>query len=368
MLYFLNVIVTSAIFFFCWNFLLTLAAPRHPVTRLLATTRTSVPLFITSSSKFQTTRFYSCTKKVQIRTDQQGDSPALDPNWVTGFSDGEGCMYVSIVKIKKYKVGWRVKPSFHIKLHRKDKPVLDKICKLLKVGRIYEKGPSAVEFNVISIKELEAVINHFDKYPLNTQKRADYLLWKKIVILIKRKEHLTPEGLRQIVAIRAAMNLGLSDKLKLAFPDVVPVERSIVKPPNRIEPEWFAGFTSAEGCFLINVIPSKTQAVGFQVKLVFQLTQHSRDVKLLIAILEYLDCGGVYKKGIAFDYRVTKFSDTEEKIIPFFLKYPIKGVKALDFEDFCRTWELMKEKKHLTAEGLEQIKKIKAGMNRGRKI
>ena len=59
-----------------------------------------------------------------------------------------------IVKIKKYKVGWRVKPSFHIKLHRKDKPVLDKICKLLKVGRIYEKGPSAVEFNVISIKEL----------------------------------------------------------------------------------------------------------------------------------------------------------------------------------------------------------------------
>lgn len=85
------------------------------------------------------------------------------------------------------------------------------------------------------------------------------------------------------------------------------------------------------------MIPSKTQAAGFQVKLVFQLTQHSRDVKLLIVILEYLDCGGVYKKGIAFDYRVTKLSDTEEKIIPFFLKYPIKGVKALDFEDFCRT-------------------------------
>lgn len=72
MLYFLNVIVTSAIFFFCWNFLLTLAAPRHPVTRLLATTRTSVPLFITSSSKFQTTRFYSCTKKVQIQHINKG--------------------------------------------------------------------------------------------------------------------------------------------------------------------------------------------------------------------------------------------------------------------------------------------------------
>ena len=29
--------------------------------------------------------------------------------------------------------------------------------------------------------------------------------------------------------------------------------------------------------------------------------------------------------------------------------------------------ELMKEKKHLTGEGLEEIKKIKAGMNTGRK-
>jgi hypothetical protein len=31
------------------------------------------------------------------------------------------------------------------------------------------------------------------------------------------KEHLTHEGLRKIVAIRALMNLGLSEKLKEAF-------------------------------------------------------------------------------------------------------------------------------------------------------
>ena len=41
----------------------------------------------------------------------------------------------------------------------------------------------------------------------------------------EKGEHLTQEGLRKIVAIRAMMNLGLSDKLKLAFPDVVRVER-----------------------------------------------------------------------------------------------------------------------------------------------
>jgi hypothetical protein len=33
------------------------------------------------------------------------------------------------------------------------------------------------------------------------------------------------EGLREIVAIKASMNLGLSDELKSAFPDITPAIR-----------------------------------------------------------------------------------------------------------------------------------------------
>ena len=51
-----------------------------------------------------------------------------------------------------------------------------------------------------------------------------------------RNEHLTEDGLRQIVAIKAAMNLGLSEKLKFAFPDVVPVKRPLVELPQTIDP------------------------------------------------------------------------------------------------------------------------------------
>ena len=74
------------------------------------------------------------------------------------------------------------------------------------------------------------------------------------------------------------------------------------------------------------------------------------------------------KNRNAFDYRVTRLSSIENKIIPLFKKYPIRGVKGQDFADLCIVAEMMKEKKHLTAEGLEQIKKIKAGMNTGRKF
>ena len=49
-------------------------------------------------------------------------------------------------------------------------------------------------------------------------------------------KHLTPEGLRKIVAIRARMNRGLSEKLKVAFPDVVPVVRPLVDDTKIIDP------------------------------------------------------------------------------------------------------------------------------------
>ena len=43
------------------------------------------------------------------------------------------------------------------------------------------------------------------------------------------KEHLTKDGLIKIVAIKASINRGLSEKLKSAFPDVVPVVRPLLK-------------------------------------------------------------------------------------------------------------------------------------------
>ena len=40
----------------------------------------------------------------------------------------------------------------------------------------------------------EVIIPNFDKYPLVTQKLADYILFKEIVSLMKNKEHLTLDG------------------------------------------------------------------------------------------------------------------------------------------------------------------------------
>jgi len=97
----------------------------------------------------------------------------------------------------------------------------------------------------------------------------------------------------------------------------------------------------------------------------FFISQHSRDAELLQNICNYLECGKYYSstKRNEGSVTVTKFSDIDLKIIPFFKNYPIIGIKALDFEDFYKIGELIKNKKHLTIKGLEKIEKIKSGMN-----
>ena len=102
------------------------------------------------------------------------------------------------------------------------------------------------------------------------------------------------------------------------------------------------------------------------VQLEFNLTQHCRDELLIKSLIDFLDCGNAYKDKNVYRYRVTKFLDLTDKIIPLFKKYPILGEKSKDFDDFCKVTEMMKAKKHLTKEGLEQIRIIKAGMNTGR--
>jgi hypothetical protein len=56
--------------------------------------------------------------------------------------------------------------------------------------------------------------------------------------------------------------------------------------------------------------------------------------------MEYLNCGKAYKNNNVSNYRVTKFADLSQKIIPFFKKYPLVGIKSKDFEDFCIVVEI----------------------------
>jgi len=236
------------------------------------------------------------------------------------------------------------------------------------IGKIRTEGKLSVSYTVTSIKDLSVIIEHYDKYPLITQKRADYLLFKKAFEIVKRKEHLTLEGVNSLVKIKASINNGLTEKLKNNFANAIPVFRPLVQFSGIPDPHWVAGFSTGEGCFSVVICKSKSSKLKYSIQLNYYLNQNKRDHLLLSELVNYFSCGNINLDHVnnTTVFYVSKFLDINGKIIPFFKQYPILGSKRLDYEDFCRVNHLMKEKKHLTIEGLELIKKIKNEMNRFR--
>jgi len=73
--------------------------------------------------------------------------------------------------------GWTVEPVFSIRLHDKDLNVLHIIQQFFGVGKVYHHvSINEATFRVSSIEELDVIVNHFEKYPLLTQKLSDFLL------------------------------------------------------------------------------------------------------------------------------------------------------------------------------------------------
>lgn len=176
----------------------------------------------------------------------------LSPEWVSGFSDAESSFSLKILKRSGYKLGWGVEPSFIICLHARELPLLEKIQAFFGVGDISIGNNNTVTYYVASIQALtNVIIPHFDRYPLITKKRADFLLFKSALEIINNKgpkKPLTLNYISNLVSIKGGLNWGLPDVLKEAFPAIAPVLRPEIELPKHISPQWLAGFI--DGLFL----------------------------------------------------------------------------------------------------------------------
>lgn len=253
-------------------------------------------------------------------------------------------------------------------MHSKDIDSLYLFQRFFGVGNVTLHGDAA-HYQAVKLSDLACVIEHFNNYPLKTEKYADFILFKKAFDIVKSKEHLTEAGLTKLISIRATLNKGLPERLMAAF-KVIPEPRPQV-PKTTLNSNtpgvkyWLAGFVSGEGCFFIKVSKSKTHKLGKSVTLNFLVNQHKRDAKLLESFIQVFGCGSYSineKTGICI-FAVRSFNDIDDKIIPFIEEYPIIGVKAKDFEDFKEASILIKSKAHLSKEGLDKILLIKSRMN-----
>ena len=137
-------------------------------------------------------------------------SSVLEPNWIVGFVDGEGCFSVSVHRnaMMHRHGGWQLHPVFHVYQHNDHREVLDAMVIAFQCGSVRSKGPKSnvSTFAVDSLKDLEErVVPFFERYPLIV-KGDDFERFAVIVRSMCRKEHLTRPGFERVVRLAYGMN------------------------------------------------------------------------------------------------------------------------------------------------------------------
>lgn len=288
-----------------------------------------------------------------------GSQKELNPYFVTGFVDaiGEESFFILFTRSKNSKFGWNIRITFQLKVDIKDEELLVKIQEALgsKAGNIISNKSSCM-LKITSVSEIiNTIIPHFDKYPLLSETKEEFELFKLAAFILQNKRHYTPEGFHEILSIKAAMNKGLTGLLAEDFSNTIPrvtygdlfsTKREEESTVNYLDPNWIAGYTEGKGFFKIDMQGSPDE---LPVKLNFEIFINEKNKKLLPLISKFFGCG-TYKideKGSPAPlkiFTITNFDDISNIVATFFIKYPLQGMKRLDLDLFIKVVELINNK------------------------
>lgn len=126
--------------------------------------------------------------------------PTLEEDWISGFTDSEGCFSVSLSNFSnKYNIVFDISQS-----KIENKFILDHFFSLFLVG--YVKNHSAKNtyyYRVGGLNDLINLFHYFDSHPLRSKKLKSYILWKDLHKKIVNKDHLNPT-LRESLKVLAS--------------------------------------------------------------------------------------------------------------------------------------------------------------------
>jgi Proton-conducting membrane transporter/NADH-Ubiquinone oxidoreductase (complex I), chain 5 N-terminus/LAGLIDADG endonuclease len=298
----------------------------------------------------------------------------INPWFITGYSDGDSSFSIRIISSSSSKLGFyaSIVYSLGAEANPENKKLLDLIKNYFDQKGSISKCKNMYYYEVSSVKDLKIIRNHFEKYELQSTKRIHFQLWCQVMDMIINKEHLTKEGLLRILSIKSVFPKGLTNKMKKMYPNINLYNKPVFKSNmNTLNPYWIAGFVQADGSFGLNYIKGEKRPLGYTCLPQFRLSQDERDLILLKRIIKTLKCGGLVKPGIdrtVYGVNVAKTKDLLNIIIPFFNEYSLYGAKLLDYKDFWKGMDIIKNKGHLNKEGLTNLKILAYQMNTFRKF
>ena len=124
---------------------------------------------------------------------------SLDNPWLAGFTQADGCFFISVVKSKTHKVGYSVRLEFSLK--QNDELPLRLLYNNLGMGSISQYHTGVWCYKSSGYKTAASLINYFDKYNVFAGKYVDYLKFRKVYIMITEGKHLDSQGILKIKSI-----------------------------------------------------------------------------------------------------------------------------------------------------------------------
>jgi hypothetical protein len=150
------------------------------------------------------------TPALIARQGANGRAVPLDPWFVTGLTEGEGCFCISLAIRSKLRVGLEVRPSYSLSLNERDLGLLEDVQAFFACGWIREsRSDRTFKYEVRSIHDLTGVIlPHFERFPLRGCKSRSCAGFSRVCRMIEQGDHLQRDGLRVIVDVAYELNLG----------------------------------------------------------------------------------------------------------------------------------------------------------------
>ncbi len=137
----------------------------------------------------------------------------LQPQWIVGFVDGEGCFSISCNRNATTTLGYQVFPEFVITQGAKSIEALERIktffgCGNIFVNRRHDNHREHIyRYCVRAMKDLtQTIIPFFQKHPLQTNKKLDFQIFCRVIEMMNKKQHLSPDGLQTIMQLKSTMN------------------------------------------------------------------------------------------------------------------------------------------------------------------
>ena len=142
----------------------------------------------------------------------------LDPQYLSGFVDGEGSFVVSIYPRERCPSGLEVLPSFSVSQSERRSKILYLIKDYFDCGTVRSGGDGTLKYETRGIKDLvNKVVPHFKKYPLVSGKRKDFEIFTEVCRMMNKGLHRSADGLKLILELVSKMNPSGSRKYSKEF-------------------------------------------------------------------------------------------------------------------------------------------------------